>query len=182
MAADNAKNEQPAGGSMMGQIQIAAVVAIIVAIECAIAYFLFPTADDIAAQAAAQVEQKQADATDFEDPLTTDEPTRPIAEVELGNYSVTVPQQTANSALRVDFTLWGTVLLDDQSDFDARYAEHINRLREAVIVTVRQTDIEGLSDPSLGLLKRKIQDKVNRRLGKPLLQSVLFSDFSFIEQ
>jgi hypothetical protein len=43
-----------------------------------------------------------------------------------------------------------------------------------------------LSDFGLGLIERKIERKIpqkaNRTLGKPLLQSVIFSEFSFIEQ
>ena len=39
-----------------------------------------------------------------------------------------------------------------------------------------------LTDAGLGLIKRKILEKTNRALGKPLLQTVVFSDFSFVEQ
>ena len=42
--------------------------------------------------------------------------------------------------------------------------------------------IEDLTDPGLGLLKRRILAKSNDLLGKPLLRSVVFSDFSFVEQ
>jgi hypothetical protein len=31
-------------------------------------------------------------------------------------------------------------------------------------------------------VKRKIMDKTNRMLGKQLLQTIIFSNFSFIEQ
>jgi len=34
----------------------------------------------------------------------------------------------------------------------------------------------------LGLIKRKILEKSNRTLGKPLLQEILIPDFSFVEQ
>jgi hypothetical protein len=34
----------------------------------------------------------------------------------------------------------------------------------------------------LGLIRRKILEKSNRTLGKPLLEEVIFSDFSLVEQ
>ena len=39
-----------------------------------------------------------------------------------------------------------------------------------------------LTEAGLGLIKRKILEKTNRALGKPLLQEAVFSKFSFIER
>ena len=39
-----------------------------------------------------------------------------------------------------------------------------------------------LTDPALGLLKRKILETTNKALGKPMLQGVVFSEFTFLEQ
>ena len=57
-----------------------------------------------------------------------------------------------------------------------------HRIREQVIVTVRNSEIGDLTDPGLTLIKRKILEKTNRLLGKEYLQNVVFSDFSFVEQ
>jgi hypothetical protein len=38
------------------------------------------------------------------------------------------------------------------------------------------------ADPSLGLIRRKILERSNRTLGKSLIQEVIFSDFSLIQQ
>jgi flagellar FliL protein len=51
-----------------------------------------------------------------------------------------------------------------------------------VIVIVRSAEITDLTDAGLGLIKRKIMEKTNRMIGKSMLHSVIFSDFSFIEQ
>jgi hypothetical protein len=51
-----------------------------------------------------------------------------------------------------------------------------------VIVTLRSSELGDLTDAGLGLIKRRILEKTNRTLGKPYLRSVIFSDFSFIEQ
>ena len=47
---------------------------------------------------------------------------------------------------------------------------------------MRSAELTDLTDAGLGLLKRRIQEKSNQTLGKPLLRAVVFSDFSFIEQ
>ena len=39
-----------------------------------------------------------------------------------------------------------------------------------------------LADPGLGLIKRRILEKSNALLGKPLLRAVVFSEFSYMEQ
>jgi len=43
-------------------------------------------------------------------------------------------------------------------------------------------DVADLADAGLGLVKRKILEKVNQTLGKPLLRTIIFSEFSFVEQ
>jgi flagellar FliL protein len=55
-------------------------------------------------------------------------------------------------------------------------------MRDHVLFEIRNSTIEDLTDPGLALLKRKILAKSNELLGKPILRTVLFSDFSFIEQ
>ncbi len=103
-------------------------------------------------------------------------------EVDLGEFNVTAYQPASNTTLRIDFHLYGTVAAGEQKDFLTRLEENQHRFRELVIVTVRSSEITDLTDAGLGLVKRKIMDKTNRMLGKQLLQSVIFSDFSFIEQ
>jgi flagellar FliL protein len=51
-----------------------------------------------------------------------------------------------------------------------------------VITIVRSAEMTDFADPSLGLIRRRILEKSNRALGKPLLVEVIFSDFSLVEQ
>ena len=71
---------------------------------------------------------------------------------------------------------------DDVGDFDDLRQIHKNRMREQVIMIVRRAVITDLTDPSLALIKRRILEKTNRVLGKPLLQGIVVGDFSFVEQ
>ena len=103
-------------------------------------------------------------------------------EVDLGEFAVTSYQPNSNSALRIDFRLFGTVAEDDYEEFLDLYSRNENRIREQVIVTTRNSETTDLTDPNLALLKRQILDTTNRTIGKRLLQEVGFGDFSFIEQ
>ena len=49
------------------------------------------------------------------------------------------------------------------------------------MVAVRSAEMADLTDPSLGLIKRTILDKARAILGKPLLQELVISDYSSLE-
>jgi flagellar basal body-associated protein FliL len=106
----------------------------------------------------------------------------PQIEADLGDFSVTIFQPASNTTLRIDFHLFGAIRVDDEGEFKSRMEEHKHRFRDQVLVTIRSSDVADLADPGLGLIKRKILAKTNETLGKPLLRSVIFSEFSFIEQ
>jgi flagellar basal body-associated protein FliL len=106
----------------------------------------------------------------------------PQIEMDLGDFSVTIFQPASNTTLRIDFHLFGAIRLDNEAEFRALMEEHKHRFRDQVLITIRSSDVSDLADPGLGLIKRKILAKTNETLGKPLLRSVIFSEFSFIEQ
>ncbi len=74
------------------------------------------------------------------------------------------------------------MLADNQMEFEDRLAENEHRLREQLIVTLRAVDMIDLADAGLGLIKRRILETTSRTLGKAIVQEVIFSDFSFVEQ
>lgn len=102
-------------------------------------------------------------------------------EVDLGEFSVTVYQPVSNSTLRIDFHLFGTVPGEQGKEFAKLFDETKHRFRDQVLMIVRSAEMTDLTDAGLGLIKRRIQDRGNKLLGKPLLQSVIISDFAFIE-
>lgn len=102
-------------------------------------------------------------------------------EVDLGEFTVTASQPSASTTLRIAFHLYGTVAAMDSEEFNSRMKESQHRFREQVIVTLRSAEVSDLADAGLGLLKRKILEKTNSTMGKPLLKMVIFSDFSFVE-
>jgi flagellar basal body-associated protein FliL len=168
--------------SILGKVKILLFVIAVIAAECVVAYLYLPSASEAASLASAQlgVRPKPEAA-----PETTEEAEGQSAdhvEVDLGSFTVTAFQPVSNTTLHITFRLYGAVKPQDAKDFGKRMEENQHRFREQVIVTVRSANITDLTDAGLGLVKRTIQDKANRSLGKPYLQAIIFSEFSFIEQ
>ncbi|MBX7072853.1 MAG: flagellar basal body-associated FliL family protein [Pirellulales bacterium] len=103
-------------------------------------------------------------------------------EVDLGEYSIMATDPASGASLLVDFHIFGTVTFDESGEFDALFEENRHRMRHQVITIVRSAEMADLTDASLGLIRRQILEKTNQLLGKPLVQEVIFSKFSFIEQ
>ncbi len=164
----------------MGKIMIGGFMAIVIVIECAVAWFLIPSQQKIEEIAESKVVEKIKESHDHNDPAHAHE--GGMTEKDLGQFGVTAYQPAANSTLRIDFHLYGTIPVAEEHHFDEVYASTQHRIREQVIVTIRNSEIADLTDPGLGLIKRKILEKTNRLLGKAYLQNVVFSDFSFVEQ
>jgi flagellar basal body-associated protein FliL len=103
-------------------------------------------------------------------------------EVDLGKFTVTSHQTASNSTMRVDFRLFGIIATEHKEEFDTLLKGNQNRFREQVLVTVRSAEGTDLAEAGLGLIKRQILEKTNTLLGKPLVRSVIITDFSHIEQ
>ena len=174
---------QQSSGSvgLIARLVVAGFVSTVIVAESVVAYLLIPSAADTAAMAQARL-NKDIDSVDGEKEEESEDDTAPITEVELGDFSVSAYQSVSNTTLRIDFRLFGVVLEEDESEFLLRLAKNEHRFREQVIITLRSSEITDLTDPSVGLIKRKILEKTNRSFGKPLLRGIVFSDFSFIEQ
>jgi flagellar FliL protein len=103
-------------------------------------------------------------------------------EVDLGKFDVTAYQPVSSSTLFISFHLFGSVPERQNDEFEHRLEENKHRIRDNIIVIVRSAEITDLTDAGLGLIKRRILETTNKALGKPLLQGVMFSEFSFVEQ
>jgi hypothetical protein len=102
--------------------------------------------------------------------------------VDLGKYNIVVHQPMSQVTIRVNFHLIGTVGGEQATEFEAMLAKNQHRLRDHVIFEVRNCQPDDLLDPGLALLKRRILTKSNDLMGKPLLHSIVFSDFAFLDQ
>jgi flagellar FliL protein len=166
--------------SLFGKIKILLFVALVIAVECVVAYWYLPKTAETAALAGSAVEEKVESKTKAKQDAENEQNRQ--LEVDLGEFNVTAYQPASNTTLRIDFHLYGTVSVKEQKEFMTLLEENLHRFRGQVLETVRSSEITDLTDAGLGLVKRKIMDKTNRMLGKQLLQTIVFSDFSFIEQ
>ncbi len=170
------------GPSMKAKLQILGGILVLVLLECTIAYLIIPSPQDVIRAAENQAlagEQSGNMATQQPEPLAPDEET---IEIDLKEFGITAYRPLSESTMRIDFHLYATIRAKDRAEFEKLMEQHTNRFREQVIVTLRSSDESELTDPSLGLLKRKILEKTNNILGKPMVHSIVFSDFSFVEQ
>jgi flagellar FliL protein len=195
---------------MVKPILVCTFVALVILTECLFAWFLIPSTSDLeawakakAADGASHGEAAPADAHGGHDAHGTDPHAADShgndahgaehasgahgsghheVEAELGKFNVVIHQPAANLTMRVNFHLIGTLPHESETEFNELLAKNEHRLRDQVIFEIRNSRVEDLTDPGLALLKRKILAKSNELLGKPILRTVLFSDFSFIEQ
>jgi len=169
-------------------IIVAALVTVVVFTECFFAYLLIPSRSDLerwATEKAAKTAQSGEHGEHGEHGGTgqaKQHSDHSEVEVDLGKYNVIVHQPTANVTLRVSFHLIGTVSEEELTEFEHLLEKNQHRLRDQAIFEIRNCRVEDLTDPGLALLKRRILAKSNDLFGKPLLHSIVFSDFSFIEQ
>jgi len=189
------------GSSPLAVIKILVLAGVVIGAECVVAYMFLPSPADTAVMAAGTLPAAKATNGHHQDGQKTnsaekkaekDKDAAPVeeidpeksenVEVDLGQFTVTSFQPSSASTLRIDFHLYGVVSAKHEKEFLRLKEENKHRFRDQVLVTVRSAELSDLTDASLGLLKRRILEKTNRLLGKPLLQGVIFTDFSFIEQ
>jgi flagellar basal body-associated protein FliL len=183
---------QPAKKSKLSKkLAILGVVVAVIGMECGAAYWFLSSAGNATAQASEPADSKsegksaekgERKPAKHEGKGTGEHGADEEIEVVLGEFSVTTFQPATNTTLRIEFNLYGTVNAGDQKEFLTGLEENQHRFRDQVLIIVRSAEITDLTDAGLGLVKRKIMEKTNRMIGKPMLHSVIFSDFSFVEQ
>lgn len=180
-------NKASKGSGLMTLVKAVAFVSVIVLIEVAAASMLIPSVEEteeLAEQLAtsdAELEMEESGEVVSE----VDKETGSLSdmlEVELGTFHVLTYDPETGTRMNVDFELFGIVLADEESDFYTLYDANQRRIREQILITVRSADVTDLTDAGLGLIKRKILEKTNRALGRPLLHEAVFSKFSFEER
>lgn len=190
---------------MMKTIFVAVFVGAVILVECLMAYLMIPSTAQIEAAAKAKLEAEQkahgdghGDAHgsshgsghgeghgDGHGSASKDGHGEHGAEhngeeeIDLGKYNITVHRASADVTLKINFHLIGTVAEKDLEDFELLLEKNQHRLRDRIIFEIRNSDVADLTDPGLGLIKRRILAKSNELLGKPVLKSVVFSEFSY---
>ena len=164
---------------MIFRLLIGAFIAGVILVECFAAYLLIPSAKEVSDKATVEV-QAQIDAEKSQEKAVDgDAATR---EFDMGKFRISRFQPASNTTINIDFHLWATIKEEDFKEFETRFASSQHRFREQVIVITRNADVPELTDPGLALIKRQILEKTSSVIGKSLVQSIIFSDFSYVEQ
>jgi hypothetical protein len=194
---DAALTASPSGRVLGPKLKIAAFILGVAAIEWVVAYFYLPSvapatsaaADKLAAEAPHEADAPAEGESDHHavpeglaSHVGTTKSHGSTHEVDLGEFTVTAYQPVSSSTLFISFHLYGSVTERQADEFAKRMDDNKHRIRDNVIVIVRSAEITDLTDAGLGLIKRRILETTNKALGKPLLQGVMFSEFSFVEQ
>ncbi len=119
------------------------------------------------------------------------DPTR-FSEYELGEFTVTKrekpveetapkkkPGSHANATFFIRFKICAVVADEEVTEFTELLTTHGERLRGLIRGTVEATDLEDLASPDLGMLTFELAKSINECLSKPIVRSVVFSDFAF---
>jgi flagellar FliL protein len=181
-APEATKSSGKAHSPIFTRLAVLAFLVVVIVVECLAASMYLPSAGDAEAVATAASTLKEPPKEEVASKPAEDVEHGEQIEVDLEEFSVTAFQPATSTSLRIDFHLYGTVLKEEEKEIKELLEKNVHRFRDQVIVIVRGAELSDLTDAGLGLIKRRILEKTNRILGKPLLKAVIVSDFSFIEQ
>jgi flagellar FliL protein len=172
-ASDTPVSDAKPGASLIGKLLIGGFVSGVILAECAIAYLMIPTPEQVAAvteERLAERMKETAERVGGDERLPAAEEVLDV-EVDLGSYSITYPN--GSTMLRIEVTLAGTILQDDKSKFDALFKEKERRYSQMVNI---------VNDPNLDLIRRRILEKSNALFGQRILRDVVVSQYTTFEQ
>lgn len=180
------------GGGLIGKLLPAVIVIAVVTGEGFAAYVMLPSVEDNAKAAQEALAAKPPEPHGEEhgdghgeghgDGHGDHGDHGALTEVDLENYKITAYQPASSITLRIEFHLFGMVPAEKAEEFTKAYEAKKNRVRDNVMSIIRSADMNDLTDPGLGLIKRKILETTNKALGKPMLEGAVFSEFTFLEQ
>ncbi len=185
MADANTTPEAEGGEEKRGLLSRFNVLLFLVAVvigECLLAYWLIPSADETAIRLGLQA--NDVTVATFTPPAPVhagDALSSDLVELDLDGHSIAVTDVASGSIWRVDFKLYGLVKASDAPNLETKLPTISKRLRERIDMVIRESEPTDLTEPGLGLIKRKILAKVNEALGKPLLKGIAVNDFFFFE-
>ena len=176
--ASEAETQATPSGS--GRGLVIAFVAVVVLLETAMFFFMIPSAEKVSAVAEAKLiksvqagEQAAADKASDENEVT---------EIEIGMFGETFSPIDTEADYRVELRLFGLVRKKNQTALTAELQEKQGRLRHAIRLKIRNSELAELQDNQLGLLERRILTTCNHLLNEDWLLGVGFNDFQLIEQ
>lgn len=181
MAEESEDKAKASGGGMMGKMIAAVVIALVVVIESVVAFMVTPDPQQIAEEIRSEIASEYETATPDADLLVAEDG-KPLMEVELGQFNVAIHDAAADSTYHVNCTVVASIAEEDQSEFNDLLKNNQHRLRERIMIEFRSASPSDLNEAGLGLIKRRISEKSNALLGKPLIKKVIFPEYNYFVQ
>jgi len=98
-------------------------------------------------------------------------------EVDLGEYRFKTLRPASGATLKMSFHLHGVIDREDVEQFAQLWKTHRLRVRDQVLVTVRSSEWQELSNPDLTMLRARILWWVNKALGEEIVRKVILSRY-----
>ncbi len=99
----------------------------------------------------------------------------------LGEYSIKVFDPVSKCTLRTDFRLEGKTTCEHAGEFDDFKRRRHRFFQEQVMIAIRNSELDDLTDPKRAMLSKKLIARVNRALDERFLESVVFKEFYLFE-
>lgn len=100
---------------------------------------------------------------------------------DFGEFTIRSFDPVTKTTLRSQFRLEARSAMPDDSEFERFMQGRCWMLREQVLVALRGSNLEELTEPEQGLVERKVVSRVNRSFGQRVLDSVDLKDFELTE-
>ncbi|MEM6331148.1 MAG: flagellar basal body-associated FliL family protein [Planctomycetota bacterium] len=106
-----------------------------------------------------------------------------LEEIDLGRYSITMPQDMETSeTVEVEMHLFGSIARYKQKAVDELLDADQPMLRHRAVMAVRTSGPEDFTDPDLTDLRGRLLEAVNGMLEEPAVQSVGFREIRFVRR
>lgn len=168
--------KRPTGGRMV----MVGFVSLIMLVETALFFFLVPSAEEVAALAELRFVEKIKKGEQAAAVKENDE--NAIHEFDLGMFGETFSPIDTENRYRVEFRLFGLVKKRHLKIIESELESKAGRLRHAIRMKVRNSEISELEENQLGLLQRRILATCNHLLEDDILLSIGFADYQIFQE
>lgn len=163
-----------------GRGLIIAFVTVVVLMETGMFFFLVPSADEVSALAEAKLIKSVQDDDAAAEEQANDENT--VKEFQLGMYGETFSPIDTERTFRVEIDLYGLIRKKNVKKMKEEFDAKEGRLRHAIRLKIRNSELAELKENQLGLLERRILTECNHLLEEDLLLGVGFNSYQLIEE
>lgn len=179
---DNPSNDKNAGEKKSGgnKVVVIGFISIVVLFETAMFFFLVPSAEEISALAEARLVQSVQDKKEEANQKSIEE--EKVEEFKLGAFGETFSPIDTERQFRVELQLYGLVRNKNLSALKREFEAKEGRLRHAIRMKIRNSELAELQENQLGLLQRRILTTCNHLIEGDLLLGVGFTSYQVMEE